>query len=282
MSVCNEKQQRSSSSFCVQLLMISSFFVWLQLILLKRKLCPRRRVNRDSNTERVWQEYFTLPVSVSCLFETQTWIWNWNLKSSVLVLHLDQTEDAVIWDKIVVTWMDWAGQSQRSTDQWVEACCSFFTPEGAFETFALHAFYAEHSPQFHASTFSASFSSPTSLLPLNTPPTDWWAVNVWSSWLQPLGRRLCVSLMTNLAFEMFRWFADCPLDSLLMHNDQRVICLSHQFGLRFCEKSAKLLLLQASSSSLEPHLRSKVEECGATVRDAVRTSVSCIYKWFVF
>lgn len=72
----------------------------LQLILLKRKLFPRRRVNRDSNPERVWKEgrlpspllsaLQHPPPCLSCSAErSQTGGLgeNRNLKSSVLVLH---------------------------------------------------------------------------------------------------------------------------------------------------------------------------------------------------
>lgn len=103
-------------------LLITPCLFSLQLILLKRKLFPRRRVNMDSNPERVWQTKSSLssPTSTPPLLPSVEdrkgsrpgglgGIW----RPSVLVLHQHRwrTETRVRWWwNIFQKMMDWAGR----------------------------------------------------------------------------------------------------------------------------------------------------------------------------
>lgn len=116
-----DRQQFLSFHSCMQLL-ITPCPLFLQLILLKRKLFPRRRVNSDSNPERVWETKSSLssPTSTPPLLLSVEdrkgsrpggpgGIW----RSSVRVLHQHRwrMETRVRWWwNIFQKMMDWAGR----------------------------------------------------------------------------------------------------------------------------------------------------------------------------
>ncbi len=122
-------------------------FLSPQLILLKRKLFPRRRANRDSNPERVWQRKtsLTLTSKLSPLLskdDKRGFSPRERLEtgSPRCLCCVSKKEDRDSWEGDETffrrCWMELAGE--RISSHTEQACKSTFTPLGASETFVQH------------------------------------------------------------------------------------------------------------------------------------------------